>query len=210
MMVVHTGFDGTLQGVFSNFIIEAQERLESGVDPAEIIGNNLHIGAIFDRNEFERAPMLSKWAIRVVHSIMETNYNVTVFASTYLYWALIRWMVQPSKDHFEAIPSWLRPSPNQLFMPHPMVVDFVFWPALREYVVQFPLLQVGMSWLLDMTNTLKCDWEGTTEDALERKDGTVGLTKNAKDFIFKLENWSIGPSFRQYIPNADIFVNIRT
>ncbi|KAK5651250.1 hypothetical protein OQA88_12658 [Cercophora sp. LCS_1] len=210
MMVVHTDFDGTLQGIFSNFLLEAQERLKNGVDNAEIIGESLHVSAIFDRDEFEKAPMLSKWAIRVMHSIMEANYNVTVFASTFLYWNLMRWMIEPSRAYFEAIPAWLRPVPNQLFMPHPMVVDFVLWPALREYVVQFPLLQVGMSWLLDMTNTLMCHWPGTTEDALVRNEGVVELTEDAKEFISKLENWSLGPTFRQYIPNADILVNIRT
>ncbi len=84
-------------------------------------------------------------------------------------------------------------------MPHPMVVDFVIWPALREHVVQYPSLQVGMNWLLDMADTIVCGWSVSAGDALcqNQLTGKTDLTQVAKDFVSRLGNRSLGPSFRQ-------------
>lgn len=65
---------------------------------------------------------------------------------------------------------WSRP--NQLFMPHIRMIDFVPWPAFRELAVQIPAMQERMEWLMDMSNTLRCDWSLPTEKAFRRVDET--------------------------------------
>jgi hypothetical protein len=72
--------------------------------------------------------------------------------------------------------------PNQLFMPHVELVDFLIWPALREHVIRVPSMQVNLEWLMDMSLTASCDWEGTAEKALCRNaiTGDFDLTDAAK------------------------------
>jgi hypothetical protein len=50
-------------------------------------------------------------------------------------------------------------------MPHINMVDYVPWPAFRELTVQIPAMQERMEWLLDMSNTLRCDWSFAAEEA---------------------------------------------
>jgi len=57
-------------------------------------------------------------------------------------------------------------------MPHINFVDFVAWPAFRELVVQIPTMQERMEWLMDMSQTLHCDWSFPTEEALSRDEET--------------------------------------
>jgi hypothetical protein len=130
----------------------------------------------------------------------------------YLFWYLIRWMISPSPETYEAMPEWLRPTPNQLFMPHINIVDFIVWPAFRELVVQIPAMQERMEWLMEMSNTIHCDWSFATGEAIYKHEDTdqVDLCPTAKEAIRELSNWSVGPSFRGYVSNADSYVRIRT
>jgi hypothetical protein len=130
----------------------------------------------------------------------------------YLFWVLMRWMISPSPETYEAMPEWLRPTPNQLLMPHIDIVDFVIWPAFRELAVQIPAMQERMEWLTDMSNNLQCDWWLSPGEALckHEETGQVNLCSAAKEAVRTLSNWSVRPSFRGYVSNADSYVRIRT
>jgi hypothetical protein len=134
------------------------------------------------------------------------------FGCMYVFWYLMRWMIFPSPETYNVIPEWLRPCPNQLFMPHISIVDFVVWPAFRELAVQVPAMQERMEWLMDMSIHVKCNWSYTTWEALcqNQKTEQADLCDVAKDVVTDLANWSVGPSFRGYIGNADSYVRIRT
>jgi hypothetical protein len=71
-------------------------------------------------------------------------------------------------DHSHTLPS----RPNQLFMPHISVLDFVPWPAFREYAVQILEMQERMGWLLDMSSNIRCDWYFELEECFRRDDET--------------------------------------
>jgi hypothetical protein len=124
----------------------------------------------------------------------------------------MRWMIFPSPETYHTLPEWLRPSPNQLFMPHISAVDFIVWPTLRELVVQIPALQERMEWLMNMSINIKCDWPYAMGEALceNKETGQTDLCDAARDAVRDLANWSVGPSFRGYIGNADSYVRIRT
>jgi hypothetical protein len=130
----------------------------------------------------------------------------------YVFWYLMRWMIIPSPETYNAIPEWLRPSPNQLFMPHISIVDFVVWPAFRELAVQVPAMQERMWWLIDMSMNIECDWSYTTWEALYKikRTGQADLCDAARHVVRDLANWSVRPSFRGYVSNADSYVRIRT
>lgn len=74
-----------------------------------------------------------------------------------------------SSQHYRLLLS-LRP--NQLFMPHISILDYVAWPAFREFAVQLPTMQERMGWLMNMSMTVRCDWWSATEDSLLRREET--------------------------------------
>jgi hypothetical protein len=62
--------------------------------------------------------------------------------------------------------------PNQLFMPHINILDFIIWPAFREFGVQVPELQERMGWMMDMSNNLRCDWYFGNDEAFAKNEET--------------------------------------
>ncbi|KAF2398556.1 hypothetical protein EJ06DRAFT_83517 [Trichodelitschia bisporula] len=49
-----------------------------------------------------------------------------------------KWLITPSKARYNDMPQWLRPRPVPLFVEHPLWVDYIPWPELREALVQSP------------------------------------------------------------------------
>lgn len=213
MMTINTKPDpGSLRYAFPGILKEATTMIYNGTPVELVIETHPNIAALFNKDEFERSGILSQWAASMVHSTQLKGNDFTCFASMYLFWYLMRWMISPSPETYETIPEWLRPTPNQLFMPHISMLDFIAWPAFRELAVQLPAMQQCMVWLMDMSINIRCDWWSKTEDALMRdaQTGFVDLCPAAKETMRNLSNWSVGPSFRGYVRNADSYVRIRT
>jgi hypothetical protein len=57
-------------------------------------------------------------------------------------------------------------------MPHINVLDYVIWPAFREFAVQIPEMQEYMKYMLDMSINIRCDWYFAKEEALCRNEET--------------------------------------
>jgi hypothetical protein len=60
-------------------------------------------------------------------------------------------------------------------MPHISALDFVLWPAFREYAVQILEMQERMEWMLDMCNNLRCDWYFASQEAFKTDEETRSL-----------------------------------
>jgi hypothetical protein len=82
--------------------------------------------------------------------------------------------------------------PNQLFMPHICAIDFVLWPAFREYAVQILEMQERMEWMLDMCNNLCCDWYFASQESFQRDEetGFLDLCDLAKVSRGRLLYWT--------------------
>ncbi|KAF2998524.1 hypothetical protein E8E13_004587 [Curvularia kusanoi] len=212
MMTVNTRPDpGSVKFAFPNIMQEATAMIEAGTPVELIIETHPNIAALLDEVEFNEAGILSRWAAGMVHSMMLKGNDFTCFAYIHIFWYLMRWMISPSPETYELIPEWLRPTPNQLFMPHINMLDYIPWPAFRELAVQIPAMQERMEWLLDMSNTMSCDWPFSTQDPLQRDEetGLFDVCASGKNSLRELSNWSVGPTFRGYVSNADSYVRIR-
>ncbi|CAN9197877.1 unnamed protein product [Alternaria alternata] len=203
---------GSLRCAFSSVLQEAARLRNIGVSIEEIIETHPNVAALVDEDAFNSSGILSKWAAGMVHGVFRRGNTFTCFGYMYLFWYLMRWMIFPSPKTYDAVPEWLRPSPKQLFMPHISTIDFIVWPAFRDLVVQMPAMQERMEWFMNMSLNIKCDWPYTTEEALceNKETGQADLCDAARDAVRDLANWSVGPSFRAYIGNADSYVSVRT
>lgn len=67
-------------------------------------------------------------------------------------------------------------------MPHINILDFIAWPAFREFAVQIPSMQQRMRWLMDMSLTVRCEWRSSGEEALvgDSETGFWDLCPSAK------------------------------
>ncbi|KAL1596936.1 hypothetical protein SLS59_007679 [Nothophoma quercina] len=78
-------------------------------------------------------------------------------------------------------------------------------------MVHSVMLKERMEWLMDMSNNLRCDWSFPAQEAFKKDDetGLLDVCDLAKTSLRDLSNWSVGPSFRGYVSNADSYVRIR-
>jgi hypothetical protein len=67
-------------------------------------------------------------------------------------------------------------------MPHIHILDFILWPAFREYAVEMLEMQEHMEYMMDMSNNLLCDWYLEKADAFQRVEetGMLDLSDMAK------------------------------
>lgn len=96
-------------------------------------------------------------------------------------------------------------------MPHMHFLDFLIWPTMRDFAVQLPTLQEYTDWMADLCDNIQCHWPFPLEDATfdNARVGKYDLTDLAKDSVLSLPSWSVGPTFRDHLPNADMYVKIR-
>ncbi|EXL92991.1 hypothetical protein NOF04DRAFT_14387 [Fusarium oxysporum II5] len=202
---------GDMSNAFGDIYQQATSLLKKGEPVNRVIGDHPNIAALYDQHQFDRSCLLSQWAARMVHSVKCQGYDFTCFASMNVFWYMMRWMINPSPETYAAMPEWIRPTTNQLFTPHISMADFVLWPAFRDLVVQLPQLQERMAWLADMSMHIRCEWPYALEDALKPDpvNGTIDLTDLAKEHVWSLGSWSVGPSFRNFVMNADAYLQIR-
>jgi hypothetical protein len=69
-------------------------------------------------------------------------------------------------------------------MPHIKILDFLAWPAFREYVVSVPAMGERMEWIIDMSISITCDWPFSDDNAFQRDEqtGLLDLCPIAKVF----------------------------
>ena len=110
------------------------------------------------------------------------------------------------------------------------MLDFVIWPKLREFILSTPPLQEKTERLLDLLTNIQCHWPLDTREALclVEETGLTTLTEQAKvrdlpgqrneslsanivqERIATSSAWSVGPTFRAYVPSADLYVSVRS
>lgn len=195
----------------ANIFADLQTEISKGFSIDSICGSHAYVAALTEESVYDDAPTLSKLMARLVKSVKSTDSNtsITMFAMFWTHWALFRWMLAPSPQTYAEIPEFMRPTTWQLFAIHPMVVDFVHSPVLRESMCQDTL--IDMPWVAQACATIACEWSRPDMDAFCRDGVTGALDLNP---IFKAHaaqavNWSLGPSVRSRLLNADKFWRIR-
>lgn len=192
---------------------KARQLIASGVKPEELTGAFPTVTALFDKREYDTAPMISKWAVQFIYSSQHEDYSFTSMASVWIVWVIMRWMIHPTPDTYSAMPNWIRPTELQVFVPHIDMVDCIIWPYFRDYVIQRPEMQHGgLQWLAACTAGVKVSWAGTVEDALciDEATGKRKLNAEAETALRDLNNWSLAASYRAFMPGIDGNIPIRT
>lgn len=194
---------------FSSFMIAKRSEISRGVDPNTFMGPALLLEGMFDQQAFAAADDLSRWAIEMGNGLVKDG--VMRMVSVYIAWWLMRWMILPNPETYEAIPQWLRPTPYQLLIPHNASTDFLHSPQFRDAVVRNRKLQENSDWIMELTKIVDVNWPYSVEAGLE-KDGETGLLRMnplLRSHIDNPNNWSISSRLRAFMPNADTYLELR-
>lgn len=185
--------------------------LDGGVAIDTYCGSHAYLVALIRPETKERIPRLSRIVADLVRDFMpqETTPSVTSLAIMWLHWCLWSWMISPSVESFERMPKLMRPTPWQICSAHPLVYDFVFIPALRDYICRKPL--TSNTWIAEASDTVSFDWPKTALHALcrNRETKAIDLNQDCKTHASSEANWSFGPSMRAHLPDIDQYAKVR-
>lgn len=199
-----------MSSVYVDFINEAKRLISSGVVPDRLFGLVPDVEALVSESAFQRASFLSQCTARLANSFGIQPLPCRL-AIMWLQWLLMRWIVHPIPATYLAIPDWYRPTPYQMFVPHPIYVDFHIWPRLRDAVIQrIDLQRQPLYWYSEAAKTLDCNWPGSDQDAVVYDmNARLTLSTIFVQHLTDLSNWSIGPLIRKHIPDACTVVQIK-
>ncbi|KAK7997230.1 Proteasome A-type and B-type [Apiospora arundinis] len=201
------------KGALSGILDIARQLIAAGTPAREITGEHHNVLAIVSPTEFSRSSLLSQWAARFIFSVTGTSRSLTSIAAAWRVWVLMRWRIDPSPETYAAMPDWMRPTVKQLLYPHVEIVDSIAYPKLRDAITSRPSMQAhpNLVWLMDAYRGCRCSFAMEFSDIVcyNKKTGQPDFTDHAKACVANLDNWTIGPVFRRYLPNMDQLVNIR-
>ncbi|KAF5010452.1 hypothetical protein FDECE_3387 [Fusarium decemcellulare] len=214
MMTANDGHGvASVTKAWADTLKHAKQLIVEGVSPEKLIGPFPSVAALFDKDEYERASMIGKWAVRFIYSARRKDYSFTSMAAVWVAWITMRWMVHPTPETYADLPEWLRPTELQVFVPHIDMLDCISWPFFRDYYIQHPETQRGdLQWLAACTSGVRVFWEGTIEEALcvDEATGTRIFTPKAEAIVRDLRSWSLAASYRAFLPGIDGNIPIRT
>ncbi|KAM0207699.1 hypothetical protein ACHAPQ_006589 [Fusarium lateritium] len=192
---------------------KARQMVAEGANPDDLTGTFPSVAALFDKNEYENAPMISKWAVQFIYSARRQDYAFTSMAAVWVVWIVMRWQINPTPETYAEMPDWIRPTELQVFVPHIDMLDCISWPFFRDYIIQRPEMQHGeLQWLAACTSGVQAYWRGTIEEALcvDETTGRRRFTPEAEEAVRDLKNWSLASSYRVFMPGIDGNIPIRT
>ncbi|CAK7212288.1 hypothetical protein SBRCBS47491_001412 [Sporothrix bragantina] len=132
-------------------------------------------------------------------------------ALLYMMCIYIRWLIAPTREHYDSIPEFFRPTAAQLAVPHPFWIDTLGWPRVRERLVnQFDHTRYR-DFASIILKSFSIGWphhalEGILEGSNER--GFV-MTRAFIQHVRDPKNWTVGPELAEAFPFLEGAYNVR-
>ncbi|KAL2214506.1 hypothetical protein CC79DRAFT_1392357 [Sarocladium strictum] len=118
----------------------------------------------------------------------------------------MRWLMKPSPDTLRDVPPWMLPTPIQQSHPHhPVVVDYLPWPSLRDYMCTTTSAgdtdmdeRHSLLFYLESTRFL---WSPDVPLIVQSAEGVPELSPEFEVAVGKLENWTMGAPWSDAFPH---------
>ncbi|KAH7161519.1 hypothetical protein EDB81DRAFT_347791 [Dactylonectria macrodidyma] len=110
------------------------------------------------------------------------------------YWVVyVMWQCYRTPECFKRLPHWLRPTECQIGMPHPMCIDFIPWPRLRDGIIrtysgnwsQACSMLAALSEHMEFTSNTLFDDELSSSHSLQSAVGDIGKWKLREGFFLR-------------------------
>ncbi|OAA57619.1 hypothetical protein SPI_07278 [Niveomyces insectorum RCEF 264] len=147
----------------------------------------------------------------IVRSYFEIDILPKQVAVFYIMCSLLKWMVLLDKPSWDLLPLWLRPTRDQIRVPHSAWIDRIPWPNVRNYLIAHP--EITLDHFASVYSTsFNVRWPYDPEHVIVRTNGSVGENVNInpvyEQHIRQLSNWEVGKPFRDRYPEiSDIIDN---
>ncbi|CAH0045965.1 unnamed protein product [Clonostachys solani] len=162
------------------------------------------IGSLLNRPEEDERDMARSFFDAIAAQVWRSTVKTLAERIGFMYTLshLIRWLVCRSKETYELLPPFLRPTELQLTVPHPAWVDTIVWPAARDAII------TEMDWgrfeefrrLGGNRITVRWPYPDSTAIIESPDKKTMLLHPSFEAHIRNSDNWRVGPEVGDAFP----------
>lgn len=201
-----------LDGLLLDFVAERRQRRAEGMPDAEVTGPLYPSFVSLFRPErgIYNDPM-SRFITDILSTFPDVSSPPEQVAILYIMFLIMRWEVSPSQETYERLPNWVRPTSAQLYTPHPIWIDYLPWPGLRDKLVAcYPRFPFD-NFFIPFTTTVSLNWPYGPMNTLSAKADSEELEINPvfEEHLRDLRNWSLGVAFAKAHPALADTVQIK-
>lgn len=201
-----------LDGLLLDFIAERRQRRAEGMTDQEVIGPPYpSFFCLFRPERGVYTHPMSRFFTDILSTFPDISSPPEQVAILYVMFLVMRWEVSPSQETYERLPEWIRPIASQLYTPHPIWIDYLPWPGLRDKLVAcYPRFPFD-NFFIPYTTTVSLNWPYRLMNTLSTKADTEELAINPvfEEHLRDLGNWSLGPAFAKAHPALAETVRIK-
>ena len=119
---------------------------------------------------------------------------------------MMRYQLCPNQENYDRLPTFFQPRPSQLLTPHPIWIDYLPWPLMRDKMTQiYPSVPFD-EFFIPYTTTVSLNWPAEKGAVLiatgeTGRDGELALNPTFEQHMFELKSWSLGTPFAKAHPS---------
>ncbi|KAK4969248.1 hypothetical protein LTR66_011726 [Elasticomyces elasticus] len=196
--------DEPISLAYSTFLAQGKTQIAHGTAPSAILGSSLNPNALFDRTTFANGSDLSKWAACMAYTWRSVPCVEQLFMMRNAF-LIMSWQISPTAETYAKMPDWSKPTPSQLFIPHPIWVDYLVFPGLRDICFRELALLDSIEWLAAFDASFSCNWPNSVEECMYVDGGTGAMHLNPmfEQHINHVENLTVAPEIAQFFHVED-------
>ncbi|RSL94631.1 hypothetical protein CEP52_012519 [Fusarium oligoseptatum] len=116
---------------------------------------------------------------------------------------LLRWYICRTKESYEQLPAFIRPTKLQTSVPHPAWIDVIIWPQVRDAIIQTMDWSRFNEYRALVAKSLNVNWPHTDPRSILElcEDGrSYRLSSVFEKHISTPENWSVDKEAGEVFP----------
>ncbi|KAF4989652.1 hypothetical protein FDECE_14644 [Fusarium decemcellulare] len=116
---------------------------------------------------------------------------------------LLRWYICRTKESYEQLPAFIKPTKLQMSVPHPAWIDVIIWPQIRDAIIQTMDWSRFLEYRAVVSKSLRVNWpHSDPRSILEPCENGQGcrLSAEFERHISTPENWTVDKEAADLFP----------
>ncbi|KAL3472290.1 hypothetical protein BJX99DRAFT_9160 [Aspergillus californicus] len=133
----------------------------------------------------------------------------TLFACYVVMYRFLRWRLCPDEETQRDVPTWLYPTEIQKTIPHPVCIDFLPWPGLRDRLIHnVKSIQDPRHSVIMYMRSVHFRWTEDQEFIYTSDTGELMPTEQFEAGLNTYENWQVSREWQTTFPTLRKYVNV--
>ncbi|KAE8873016.1 hypothetical protein PTNB73_02167 [Pyrenophora teres f. teres] len=156
-----------LDVILLDFLQDRQNRAAEGVPLKTLVGPTYpNFTCLAYPHRLVESHPLSKLFTDILRTFPDICGTPEQVAIVFIMFLVMRWQIEPTQDNYDRLPHWATPRPSQLFTAHPLWIDHLPWPRLRDRLIACQPPISFENFFIPFTTTISLNWPYPHRDCL--------------------------------------------